>query len=151
MVTLCLSNLKTLHFICKWDEITDKQTKKQTDRWTLKFKTWHLLQQEIMINNTFETQSLSNINCIYTLISTIIWKTDKLVYSTFVGHRQTKFPTEYLVNYCIQLWVRPVLFSPYRVLKLIRPVLFSPYRVLKLIRPVLNSPTPQFSYIILYI
>ena len=37
--------------------------------------------------------------------------------------------------YCIQLWIRPVLFSPYGDLKLIRPVL--------------NSPTLQFSYTIL--
>ena len=39
--------------------------------------------------------------------------------------------------YCIQLCIRPVLFSPYRDLRLIRPVL--------------NSSTLQFSYIILYI
>ena len=38
-------------------------------------------------------------------------------------------------NYCIQLWIRPVLFSSCIDLKLIRPVL--------------NSPTLQFSYTIL--
>ena len=41
------------------------------------------------------------------------------------------------VTYCIQLWIRPVLFSPYKDLRLIRPVL--------------NSPTYQFCYIILTI
>ena len=39
-------------------------------------------------------------------------------------------------KYCIQLWILPVLFSPYTDLRLIRPVL--------------NSPTVQVSYIIIY-
>ena len=41
------------------------------------------------------------------------------------------------LSYCIQLWIRPVLFSPYG----------DP----RLIRPVLNSPTHNFFYIILYL
>ena len=40
-------------------------------------------------------------------------------------------------KYCIQLWIRPVLFSPFRDLWLIRPVL--------------NSPSLEFYYIILSI
>ena len=42
------------------------------------------------------------------------------------------------INYsnCIEIWIRPVLFSPYRDLKLIHQVL--------------NSPTIQFGYIILF-
>ena len=40
-------------------------------------------------------------------------------------------------RYCIQLWIHPVLFSPFE----------DP----RLIRPFLNSPTLHFSYIILYI
>ena len=39
-------------------------------------------------------------------------------------------------KYCIQLWIRPVICSPYGDLRLICPVL--------------NSPTRQFSYPILY-
>ena len=41
-----------------------------------------------------------------------------------------------LITNSIQLWIRPVLFSPNRVLKLIRQVL--------------NSPIPQFSNILIY-
>ena len=48
-----------------------------------------------------------------------------------------KFISDPKYTYCIQLWIRPVLFSPFWDLILIRQVL--------------NSPTLQFSYIILYI
>ena len=53
-------------------------------------------------------------------------------------------------RYCIQLWIRPVLFSPYIDLKLIRPVLNSPnllfsilFIIYNSISPVLNSPSGQ--------
>ena len=42
----------------------------------------------------------------------------------------------YILIYCIQLWIRPVLFSPYEDLTLICQVL--------------HLPTPKFSYITLY-
>ena len=47
----------------------------------------------------------------------------------------SKFRILGFLQYCIQLWIRPVLFSPYRGLSLICPVL--------------NSPSLEFNYIIL--
>ena len=48
--------------------------------------------------------------------------------------------------YCIHLWTHPVLFSPYRDMRLIRPVLNSPFLEfynIYLLCIVLNSPSDQ--------
>ena len=61
------------------------------------------------------------------------------------------------LRYCIQLWIRPVLFSPCRDLRLIRPVLNSPsleFNYISLlyysIHPVLNSPSDKRAKFFLY-